>query len=523
MKKLYFLIFSLAFFTFISSASETGDSCQIVEDCPSLHSCVENICVHKTLFPITAREVIGTIIILVMNALLTAGGVGGGAAYVPYIMLLFEVDLTKAIAYAYLCVFGGGLGNLANTIFLRNPKNKRFMINYDVNLIILPALMMGIMIGLICQRVLPPLVTNIILLFVLAYSMLKNSQKLKITWKKEKHDQHERKVGALELAKSPSIESPTTGTQLKEQEDAEVIPGMVQYDAEHQKQRKLDEINDEELVKLSIVAQKGVPDVKSLSTVTNLAPNSLIIQALEDPTVQKRQKIEQEQLKFPFHKLALLLVNVAIIIIVGIIRGTKVFDPVVGVEWSCGWDFLWFALALVLFGIASTVNVYLVNKWQQEKVRANYEFLHEEPLLNMKRIIKLKIAAIVAGIVGAMVALGGAMIISPSLLDMGMPPAFSAAATGVFMIFSMFNALFGTILNKRITGAELAWFLPLAILFSYVSSKAVNFYVRKTGKQSVILILLISITFFGFGCVIYNLANGMVVDYAQQTTFTSVC
>ena len=541
MKKLHLIILYAALLTLtVSSAAETGDSCQTVDDCPSLHSCENHICVHKDLFPITAREVIGTIIILTMNALLTAGGVGGGAAYVPYIMLLFEVDLQKAISYAYLCVFGGGLGNLANTIFLKNPKNKRFLINYDVNLIILPALMIGIMIGLICQRVLPPLVTNIILLFVLAYSMYKNSLKLKVTMKKERHEKKEKR-SAIELAKK-QLESPEviteTPLEVKEREEAEILPGMVQYDAEHEQQQRkatASEYNDEELAKFKsedVTSRPSRSESKSSSSVVKVGPESALTKeqspviqnnAAEELLAKQRHEIEQKQLKFPFHKLALLLVNVAIIIIVGIIRGTKVFDPVVGVDWSCGWDFLWFALAILFFGIASAVNVYLVNKWQQEKVRVKYEFLHEEPLLNMKRIIQLKIASIVAGIVGAMVALGGAMIISPSLLDMGMPPAFSAAATGVFMIFSMFNALFGTILNKRITGVELAWFLPLAILFSYVSSKVVNYYVRKTGKQSVILILLISITFFGFGCVIYNLIDGMVENTKEQTTFTSVC
>jgi len=511
-------------FTIISIASttETGDACQVTDDCPALHSCSENICVHKDLFPITAREVIGTMIILTMNALLTAAGVGGGAAYVPYVMLLFEVNLQKAIAYAYLCVFGGGLGNLANTIFLKNPKTKRFMINYDVNLIILPALMIGIMIGLILQRIFPALVTNIILLIVLAYSMYKNYLKLKVTLRKERHERKE-KHKTIELAKSKletqQIPTETPLQQLKEQEDAEILPGMVEYDAEHEQQRKSSatEDNDEELAQ-----------IKSEDAAEKISPTP-VPETQESPVIQnsaidqRRHQIEKEMLKFPFHKLALLLVNVAIIIIVGLIRGTKVFEPSVGVDFTCGWDFLWFALSIVLFAIVSVISTYLVNKWQQEKVNANYEFLHEEPLLDMKRIIKLKIASIVAGIVGAIVALGGAMIISPSLLDMGMPPAFSAAATGLFMIFSMFNALFGTILKKGVTGTEIAWFLPLAILFSYISSKAVNMYVRKTGKQSVILLLLISITFFGFGCVVYNLINGMVENSKQQTTFTGVC
>jgi len=532
------LIIALSFILVIATASQTGDACETQDDCPSLHSCTDNICVHKKLFPITAREVIGTIIILVMNALLTAGGVGGGAAYVPYIMLLFEVVLTKSIAYAYVCVFGGGIGNMINAIFLKSPRTKRYLCNYDMNLVILPALMVGVMIGLILQRIFPPLVTNIILLIVLAYSMYKNYMKLKVTLKKEKHEKAQalthHNVKAVEMAKQQPVEiQPThteTALQAKEQEEAEIIPGIEEYDVEHEQDQaqapKTEGDNDEELAKI-----KSEESNRNQAVMTHETPREtpketgklLALPTQEDPLTKRRHEIEQQELKFPWLKFALLFINIAIIIVVGIIRGTKKFSPVVGVDWSCGWDFLWFGLGIVFYSLAAVLNIYLVNKWQQEKVRVKYEFLPEEPLLDMRRIIILLIVSVAAGIVGAIVALGGALIIAPSLLDFGMPPVSAAATTGMFLIFSMFNAMFGAILNKGVTGAEIAWFLPLAILFSFVSAKAVMWYVKKTGKQSVILLILIAVIFLGFGCVIYNLINGMVENSHQQTTFTGVC
>jgi len=528
-----FLILTLTVIFTLATTSETGDSCQITDDCPSLHSCIDNICTHKTLFPLTAREVVGTFIILFMSSLLTAGGVGGGAAYVPYIMLLFELDVQKAISYAYACAFGGGMGNIANTIFLKNPKTKRYMINFDINMIILPALMAGVLVGGILQRILPPLVTNILLLLVLGYSFYKNSNKLKALWKKEKHENQERK--AIEMAKitqnSPqavTIQPPAQQSPTPTKEEAEFLPPMVEYDAEHEQpqQESPAEIqqnnNDQEIAKPKDGRRSTIMTAKTSDPASDQSAG-VSATTFQDINTIRRLEIEKKELKFPFHKLALLSLNVVIVILIGVIRGSKKFDPIVGVDWSCGWDFLWFAIALLLFCGASILNIYFVNKWQKEKIAVGYEFLPEEPLLTPRRIIQIKLTSIIGGALGSIVALGGGMVISPTLLDMGMPPAFCAAATGLLLAFSQFNTTFQNIMNKKISGLELAWFVPLGILCSYTSSKIVNYSVRKTGRQSIILIMLISITVAGFGCIVYNLINGLVVNFTQQTTFTNVC
>jgi len=243
----------------------------------------------------------------------------------------------------------------------------------------------------------------------------------------------------------------------------------------------------------------------------------------KDPKAEKRALLEKQEQKFPFHKVRELLLNIVVIVVVGLLRGTKKFDPITGVDWTCGYDFGWFAVTIVLFGLLLFRSIYLVLKWQKEKEEVGYEFLPEEPYMNQNKIIKLLIVSTMAGIIGAIVALGGSMIVGPTLLDFKMPPAFSAATTSVFMIFSMFNTMFQTILNGKIAAQEIAWFLPLSCVFSYFSSKLINWYIKKTGKQSTIIKCILTVTALGFGCLIYVLISGLVTDFKNETTFTSVC
>ena len=160
-----FFVLILSLTLSFSSANELA--CQISEDCPNLQNCHQNICVQKELFPITPEEGFGTFLAVIINVLMTLGGVGAGAAYAPYLQFIFKVPLQKAFAMCSACVFGGGVGNLLSIITLKDPVTNRYSINYDINLIVLPALMIGVSIGSIVSRALAPLLVKIVLLFVL--------------------------------------------------------------------------------------------------------------------------------------------------------------------------------------------------------------------------------------------------------------------------------------------------------------------------------------------------------------------
>jgi len=541
MNKTFLLFIFLGLFT-LGLTTRTGSPCQVTEDCPDLHECEEDegyvgtVCVHKPLFPITAREVIGSLIIIFLNSLLTAGGVGAAAAYVPYIMVLFNFTLSQSVAIGYCTVFGGGVGNLINIIMLKSPKTKRFLTNYNINMIVLPALMIGIMIGMILQRSFPPIVTNLILMLVLIYSFTKNFMKLKLNLKKERQEKESaaKAKAADEVHKKAVMQTEEKALNTEEAQAAQTpeqelsSEGDVEEEEEEKKEKAKVEPNPEKAnndssVITGVAVSNSTPGI-NIVVAKNSSELTLVGQpVLKDPKEEKRKLLEQQEQKFPFHKVRELLVNIVIIIIVGLIRGTKKFDPVVGVDWTCGWDFGWFAVAIILFGLSLARNIHLVLKWQKEKEEVGYEFLPEEPHLDQKKITRLLIVSTVAGIIGAIVALGGSMIVGPTLLDLKMPPAFSAATTSVFMIFSMFNTMFQTILNKKIAAQELAWFLPLSLVFSYTSSKVVNWYVKKTGKQSTIIMLILAVTTLGFGCLIYVLISGLITDFKNETTFTGVC
>ena len=541
-----FIIFAFILLITHASFKKTGSKCHTNDDCPDLHSCQHNVCKHKPLFPITVREVFGTIIVLLLNALLTAGGVGAGAAYVPYISLLFGVTLQQSVYIGYACVFGGGLGNLMNTIRLKNPETGRYLINFNINMIVLPALMIGVMIGLIINRVIAPVMVNIILLLVLVYSSTKNLSKLKLNLKKEKNDKiakAKNNSNARNVAES-DIGPTQNGSQIidegnqegfsknyiKEQENSinplrnmsyrsnvlttnneqksnNMLTTVLKNNFERnttvnlETNAKEDDVieKSEFLSKIDSESDNKIKDsqpepsilrtgnndgsesqsIKSENRIqaNNTVPVIVINQAqnnsVKDPMMIKREQLYLKEKEFPFYKLRQLSYIIIIIVVIGLIRGTSHFKPVVGIKWTCWWDFVWFTIAILIYSACLARNISLVLKWQKEKQEVKYEFRPEEPILDFYKIVKLIFVATCAGILGAIVALGGSMIVGPTLLDFKMPPAFSAATTGLFMIFSMFNTMFNTVLNgkTRNKSDSLVFTTILSVFFYFIKDR----------------------------------------------------
>ena len=548
MKNFSILAFLLVVFVALSSASQTGSSCKYDSDCPVLNTCQQNTCVHRPLFPPTAREVLGTLLIVSLNSILTAGGVGGGAAYVPFAMLIFGVTLQKGIYIGFACAFGGNLGNLANTFYRKDPKERRKLINCNLNMIVLPALLIGGMIGNVLNRTLPTFITYMLLLAILAVTIFKKWGKLKACWKvqRERTAPFGRQV-APEVAENicedvlrdvdnekdlKSLEPPLeleaiqivipenleVGRVPSPLAEGKVVTFQIPEQAEQVKSINNTPASASNISKSTAASRMSVcSDMKEGQDILALQLKYL------ERTGQIRKGKLNNRSRFSLLKIRELLTNIFIVLLVGFIRGTQYFHPIAAQHWSCTWDFLWFIIGIIALSFNLSKNLYFVHKWQTKMLESNSPFPPEEPHLKKNQIIKLILKSMFAGTIGAMVTLGGTIILKIILLDVGLPLDFSGVLTGMFMSFSLFNALFQIVLNGRLTIPELAWFLCFAFVFSFISGRLTHWYVKKTGKASNIVILIISTAAAGFFCLFVLMIKSLVENSKGLFTFTPFC
>jgi len=111
-----------------------------------------------------------------------AAGVGGGGLYVPLLMAVLSFDTRVATALSQSMLFGGALAALVYNVQVSHPNRpERPLINFELALLMAPALMGGAQVGAVVHAVAPPVLTTVLLLIVLgdaAYKGINNAVKM---------------------------------------------------------------------------------------------------------------------------------------------------------------------------------------------------------------------------------------------------------------------------------------------------------------------------------------------------------
>eukprot|EP01017_Pseudomicrothorax_dubius_P011257 TRINITY_DN14179_c0_g1_i1.p1 TRINITY_DN14179_c0_g1~~TRINITY_DN14179_c0_g1_i1.p1 ORF type:complete len:220 (-),score=48.85 TRINITY_DN14179_c0_g1_i1:35-694(-) len=173
----------LVFWIFSTSLQQTCDEEEGVS-CPTLYNCIEGVCVHKPLFPLSTLEIFGSILVVIISGVANAGGLGGGAILTPILIVFFKYKLIECIMIAYVLVFAGSFCNFLMVFRDRQP-NGKLVIDYDMAVIVLPLLSMGTIIGVKINKLLPEILSFAVVLSLLIYLLQKVARKAKQLFIKE--------------------------------------------------------------------------------------------------------------------------------------------------------------------------------------------------------------------------------------------------------------------------------------------------------------------------------------------------
>jgi len=127
------------------------------------------------------------------------------------------------------------------------------------------------------------------------------------------------------------------------------------------------------------------------------------------------------------------------------------------------------------------------------------------------------ITIFLAGVFGGMLGLGGGIIISPLLIDMGIDAQIVSSSSNFILVFS---SLITTILftfSGQLLYAKAAFLGVIGIVASFIGVHAITNYIRRTKKSSILimcvfaimLISLIILPFNGFYNAYYDILKGV--------------
>lgn len=326
-----------------------------------------------------------------------AAGVGGGGLYVPLLMFILSFDARAATALSQAMLFGGAFAAFIYNIQVAHPSRpKRPLINFELALLMAPALMGGAQVGSVLHALAPSLATLLLLLLVLGDAARKGVHSaMNISAKEAKTED--------EKGEPPSVEA---ALQQQPDENAE------------------------------LVWQRSKSAGKWL----------LLIWAL---------------------CIALIATKGAFF---------EICSPI--------WWIMTFGSAVLLSGLswmfAGTLSV-------QEPVDSDdIDFRQDAfPLVKM---------SILAGAIAALCGIGGGMVMGPILVELKVPPPISAATTATTLVVLSTSTLL-IYVSRGIAPWDYAILLSCFTMIGAAVGKVIcGWWVRRTGKQSIIVWILAGVT-----------------------------
>lgn len=222
-----------------------------------------------------------------------------------------------------------------------------------------------------------------------------------------------------------------------------------------------------------------------------VSENKLMSQtAHEDVSEELAKILEKEKKRLPLDDLFLIFSVYMIIIVGSLTKGSNKFKSVFGIEFcSAGYWLITAALMLILLGISYVCSRVIVSKYKN-KLSAGYKFDSGDIKWEMKNCISLNIAGFLAGFIGAIVGVGGALILSPVLITYNIRPEVMTATTSFMIVFTSTVSALQFLIAGKIDIFYALWNLVFSLLGSALGVFGINGFVTKYKRSSLITLTL---------------------------------
>jgi len=489
------MYFKLILILLVLSAAQ--DTCYSDSDCLELNTCENNKCQHKSLFPLATTEYIGLVVMIIVSSLANAGGVGGSSMTISLMLLMHKFNPHACVALTQVFIFAGTCTATLLKIKDRHPTRDRPLIYYDVLMVIVSPILIGVSIGVMLNPAFPGwliLTLLTLIVIVLVWDVLKRSFFL---YKKEKS----LKTGESEPNHSKSQVSGKTTSVLPITERL-TVKGDKEMNNEELEENKEDvesgeknirinsqekiEDNGDEKVEISLVSDRNEESPNLSINNTNIPPGLL----------RRLTTIYQEEKKIiAWIPLFYFLSLAGVSILYSLLKGSSSSKSIAGIK-PCSDVF--FGMAIAYYGFMLTMSllasIYLVRKTFVLE-QTNYVFDEGDIRWSYKKCSIVSSASIVAGIVVGLLGMGGGNLIGPMLLAMGVRPEISTISSSFTIFISSGTAAAMYFITGLIDFQYAGWFFLLSVIGSLIGILILRKIAIKKQRVSLLIFCLFFILF----------------------------
>ena len=463
------------------------------EGCKSYFYCdeKEKKCKFKGFFPLYPLELIELFILMISSSLATSCGIGGGIVYSSIILGVEELEPSQAFPISNFLILLCGFVTFISFALDKYQHPKSLFIHYDVATIFAPSMLVGAKFGTILNKILPSTLLLILLCCLVCFTTRKTYYNI--------------------------LKAKAREAKLNEKEKF-----LENNGEDHEKNDKNKEnhhfSNNNKMTDSIIIHEAFANEDKiEFSKFSSFKDNVSYKTELNDD--EKQKILNEDDYPLNWERINYILFLEFVVIIDQLIEGSSRVPSFLGIKRCSFFYWLTFIIFVIICLYFVKVSINKVYVHIQTKKKVFPEFKSEIIDKIEKNTIFVVSIAIIAGIVSSSLGLGGGMITNPLFASLGMEPKQSSTTSNFLIIVTAIASSFIFILSGQL---EIGYSICLGIFCTgaaLIGSFYILKYINRTGKSSILLVIMEYFLVISFFITIYKL---FTFDLKGYTFFESL-
>ncbi|CAL8461561.1 g1092 [Coccomyxa elongata] len=383
------------------------------------------------------RSISSLILSVLFGSVAAASGIGGGPFYVPLFTYDLGFGVKGAAALSQVLV---AAGSLSAVVYLLNKKNPchpdRPLIDYEAAVLMLPALLLGVLLGVLGNRTLPAWLVTMLLLVILVLLTVKMYLK---ALQLHAHEQCQHK-----------------GSSANSEQGQEVLPESVTPNEEDQHHSEFPDLNFQSASRSRVVEAKGaMPDPSNVvvgevgrSRTPATRPADVQASTMSKQQRELRHKSTRgESRRAEANPAAnqvktMALKTLAFLLL--LFWAVFLLLQVLLAKWSSCSPAHWLIYAVLVAACLAfqALYIFLVRRarLQQKSRDAERPVAGVQSTYSLCALTRMSAVTLVCGFVAGLFGIGGGIVLGPLLLSMGFTPRVAAATANLMVFLSSSSA-----------------------------------------------------------------------------------
>ena len=504
----YLLLISLfAFIKNFEVPEELKEICP--KGCKKYYYCDKNLkkCEFKGFFPIYPLELFELVILLISSSLSTACGIGGGTIYSSVLLGVEQFDPSEAFPVSnFLILLCGIITYISFTIDKYNHPNTKF-VNYDMAMVFGTSMLVGTKFGAILNKILSNLLLLIFLNILLCFTCYKTYNNIKkVKAKEARADLMKEKNEKLNNLISENNEA-NTNTKINSQNNDDINFNInINNSIENNNINDLanddnDDKDQQDIVNLSLLINQSFISIARNS----INQRNSITKSEGNFENEEELLLDEEKNPLNWPCINFLLFMEGLVVVDQLFEGSEKVPSLFGFK-KCSFGF-W--LIFIVYIIIASYFIYVaIQKVQikSEKKKKLISGFKTEVSENLEKYpIRISLIGVFAGIVSCSCGIGGGTITNPVFIGIGMDPKESSSTSNFLIIVSCLASSFIFILAGQLIIGYGLILGGLCLTASFVGNYYILSYINRTGKTSVLLVIMEYFLLFSWIVALYKL------------------